>query len=83
MHINLTVGGALADFLPAEHTGNRARIAMSDNATVAELLEHLGIQTTRRLLIICNGNVVPPSDRTTTVLHNDDQLSLMPPITAG
>ena len=83
MHIELTVGGALADYLPAGHSGNRVRIALSDGSSVADLLANLNMPAAQRLLIICNGQVVPSADRITTVLADEDQVSLMPPITAG
>lgn len=83
MPIEITVGGALTEFLPSGSTGNTFTVDCSPSLSLAELIASLHISQNQRMLVILNGGVVQPTAFEQTRMHDGDTLALMPPIAAG
>ncbi|MFK7852796.1 MAG: MoaD/ThiS family protein [Granulosicoccus sp.] len=83
MHIDVTLGGALVEYLPEGHQGNRLKLSLVTGVTLADVLNDLGISMDQRMLVILNGTVVHAENFTQAKLNDEDKLSLMPPIQAG
>jgi len=81
--IDLTLGGALVEYLPSDSKGNQVRLEVPDKSTVAQVLTSLGVPANARMMVICDGNVVSPDEFVTTGLGPDAKLSVIPPIQAG
>lgn len=61
---------------------NGDEVEVGDGATVADLLEHLGLG--KRLVVVeRNGDPVPRSERATTELHHGDRLELVRAVAGG
>ncbi|MFK7997204.1 MAG: MoaD/ThiS family protein [Granulosicoccus sp.] len=83
MRIEITLGGALIEYLPQNKSGNRFTFSNDSSLSVADLLSTMGVKTDQRLLTILNGQIIQPEAYKTTLLNDGDGLSLMPPIVAG
>ena len=61
---------------------NGDEVVVDDGATVADLLDQLGLG--KRLVVVeRNGQPVPRADRATTVLHDGDRLELVRAVAGG
>lgn len=83
MTLNVKFGGPLVRFKPKDTKGNLTIVDCNDGQTITTLLDKFEIPSEQRLLVILNGAVVPTDAYSATVLTDDDDLSLMPPIQAG
>lgn len=85
--IHLVAAGALASQLPpvagTEEASGKRRVETAVGQTISGLLEELGMDPARPLLIIVAGSVVTIDERPATILNDGDTVSLSPPIRAG
>ena len=85
--IDLTLGGALVEYLPASgdasNKGNQTRLEIDEGSSVADVLGTLGLPQDARMMVIVDGNVIPPDDFVTTSFQPGSKLSVIPPIQAG
>ena len=61
---------------------NGDEVEVADGATVADLLEQLGLGT-RLVVVERNGEPVTRADRATTALHDGDRLELVRAVAGG
>ena len=83
MKITLKTSRPLAKYLPSGATGNRAELKLDDGATALDVVARLGMPPETNYLITLNGAIVPMSQRETTTLSDDDELSILPPLKGG
>ncbi|MBX2879917.1 MAG: MoaD/ThiS family protein [Granulosicoccus sp.] len=83
MQVSITLGGALAQYLPGGIQGNTLPHDCSEGATLATVLSDLGIPSDKPMLIIVNGELVPAENYAEALLADGDTLSVVPPIQAG
>lgn len=81
--VQVKLGGAMVQYAPADHPGSRHVFNLEKETTVQDLLDRLQVPAEQPLMIILNDAMVARPDYATTVLANDDNLALMPPIQAG
>jgi len=81
--LKVKFGGPLVRFKPESAIGNTAIIENVAGLTLTDLLKTFGIPEDQRLLTILNGSVIPVETYSVTLLSENDDLSLMPPIQAG
>ena len=79
MQVNIRAGGAIAEHVP----GGSTTLEISDNASLANVIEQLGIPSDKPLMVIVNDGLIPAANYATTLLAQDDKLSLVQPIQAG
>jgi len=79
MQVKIKAGGAITEYVP----GGSTVLDIADDANVANVVEQLGIPNGKPLMIIVNDDLIPASKYETTLLAQDDRLSLVQPIQAG
>jgi len=79
MQVTIKAGGAIAEYVP----GGSTTLELATDANVATVIEQLGIPSDKPLMVIVNDDLIPASDYITTLLSQDDKLSLVQPIQAG
>ncbi len=87
MKIRVKLGGRLKDYLPptGSDAGNGlAELLTSSNITVAEAMMRLRIaEDTNELLVIVDGENIPPSQRAGYALLDGQLLNVLPPLKGG
>jgi thiamine biosynthesis protein ThiS len=83
MNVTLKLYASLADYLPADARLNQVRIELSDDSTIAAVIERYGLPQRLTHLVLVNGVFVPPSERAGTRLRDGDHLAIWPPIAGG
>ncbi|MFK8080031.1 MAG: MoaD/ThiS family protein [Granulosicoccus sp.] len=83
MNVEITLGGALIQFLPEGKSGNCFTYSTDAPMSLSALLSQLGVGPNQRLLTILNGQVIHAKSFADTTLCDGDALSLMPPMAAG
>jgi len=81
--VNIKAGGAMVQYMPDTASANNAAIQCDAACSVKQLLLNLGIPDEQPLMIILNDAMVARPDYQSTLLADNDTLSLMPPIQAG
>ncbi len=79
MQVNIKAGGAITEFVPS----GSATLDVVNDASVATVIEQLGIPSDKPLMVIVNDDLIPAANYATTLLAQDDKLSLVQPIQAG
>lgn len=84
MRVTLKLYATLTDYLPAAaRRDNLVQLDVDESATIASLVEPLGLPPRLVHLVLVNGVYVPPAGRATHVLHDGDALAIWPPIAGG
>ena len=79
MRITVTLHATLRKFLPAGSANNSAVIEVPEGATVADLIDRLGIPPGRTKMIVSGDDHLEP----TTVLRDGQPVNLFPPLAGG
>ncbi len=83
MKIKVKLGGRLKEYRPNSADGIE-ELTTSPFITVAEVLKRLRIsEDTDELLIVINGENVPPSERAGFFIEEDSMVNIMPPLKGG
>lgn len=77
------MSGPVARYLPPDARDGRAEYDLPDGASVAELMDRLGIPGGGKHLVIVNDTAVPQAERQRHVLGDGDRLSIVPPLKGG
>jgi sulfur carrier protein ThiS len=84
MKIVFKLYASLTQYLPAEaRYDNRVPLDLPEGSTVAQVIEPFGLPQKLVHLVLVNGVYVPPDQRLSHVLKNDDVLAIWPPIAGG
>ncbi len=83
MQINLKLGGPLVKYSPSDPPKNNPVIEVDTNSTVQSVLQHLKVPDGQAVMVILNNSMVTRPDYASTLLSQNDELSLLKPITAG
>ena len=71
--------GAMRDYLPSQDSGNRAEIEVDEGASVADVVRALGAPD-----LLVHAVLVGDEPATTSrVLHQGEEITLMPHFTGG
>jgi len=81
--VNVKAGGAMVQYMPKTAPANSTTIECAVACSVKQLLINLGVPDEQPLMIILNNAMVARPDYESTILVNNDSLSLMQPIQAG
>lgn len=82
MKIRLRLFATLQEYLPAG-SGSEMPLELPDTATVADVLDTVGIPRNLAHVLFVNGRHVLRPDIATRGLHDDDVLSVFPAIGGG
>ncbi len=83
MKIKLKTGGLLGEYLPPGSATIRGEIEVEEGATPVDVMQQLGMPMDRTYLTGVNGEIITKDNRSTRVLIDGDELSLMPPLKGG
>lgn len=84
MKITVKLYAGLGRYLPAGAKDNVATMEMGEGeATPAAVIQRLNVPTRHCHLVLVNGHFVPPSERATRRLAEDDVLAIWPPVAGG
>ena len=84
MQVTLKLYASLADHLPPEaRRNNRMPLELPAGTTIAEVIGAQNLPPKMCHLVLVNGHYVPPAERATRALRNDDELAIWPPIAGG
>ena len=83
MKIKIKLYAMLSQYLPADSSNNQFNIIIPKGETIQSLLDRLRLPGEMCHLVLINGHYVYPSNRTTQVLSDGDNLAIWPPIAGG
>lgn len=83
MTVSIKLGSALNDYRPAQETSQTFTLERPAGNTVSDIIVSLNIPDEQMLLVLVNGSIVPKKQRSATILADQDQVSIMPPLYAG
>lgn len=84
MKITVKLYAGLGRHLPAGAKDNAATIEMDEGAaTPAAVIQRLNVPPGHCHLVLVNGHFVPPGERATRRLGEDDVLAIWPPVAGG
>jgi sulfur carrier protein ThiS len=84
MKVTLKLYASLTSCLPPERrTSNFVVIEAPDGSTIAQIVEPFGLPPKSVHLVLVNGHFVPPEERASRALVENDVLAIWPPIAGG
>jgi sulfur carrier protein ThiS len=84
VQVTLKLFASLVDHLPTEaRNTRRLPMTLPAGTTVGDVIDQRNLPPKLCHLVLVNGVYVPPAERATRVLHDDDELAIWPPIAGG
>jgi sulfur carrier protein ThiS len=84
MKITFKLYASLTEYLPpAARRDNRVELEVAPDATIAQIIEPLGMPPKLVHLVLVNGKYIEPEARMSTTLNEGDVLAIWPPIAGG
>jgi len=83
MRITVKTAGLLSKHLPPGSRGSSAQIEVADDASPRDVIAALGLPPDENYLVSLNDTIVPPSERASRKLAENDRLAILPPLKAG
>ncbi len=83
MKITLKLFASLGQYLPEGAQRNVIEIDVADNATPSQVIREYRVPKDMAKLVTRNGVYVPPADRDTEGLKENDELAVWPPVAGG
>ncbi len=83
MKITFKLFATLSDYLPAQKKGNIVDLDISDETTIAEIVQQFNLPLQLVHLVLVNGHYIKPEDRDCHVLKENDVLAIWPPVAGG
>jgi sulfur carrier protein ThiS len=73
----------LMRYLPANARQQSIRVEMPEGSTIYQLMERFQVPREQAHLVVCNGLFIPPSQRDSYQLQDQDVIALWPPVAGG
>ncbi|MEJ2393899.1 MAG: MoaD/ThiS family protein [Candidatus Thiodiazotropha sp.] len=73
----------LMRYLPANARQQSVHVEMPEGSTIYQLMERFQVPQEQAHLVVCNGLFVPPSQRDSYQLQDQDVIALWPPVAGG
>ena len=84
MKITFKLYASLTEYLPpAARRDNRIELDVAADATIAQIIEPLGMPPKLVHLVLVNGKYIHPEERLSATLVEGDVLAIWPPIAGG
>ena len=83
MRIKVKTGGLLGQHLPEGSERNRAELDIDEGSGPLDVMRLLGMPEEDSYMIILNEEIVPTAQRPETVLRENDELGIFPPLKGG
>lgn len=79
MKVLVKLFSVLREFVPDYNPEKGVKTELPDGATVADLLNHLGIPMSKVPVVACDGRVL----QTTDTIHDDSTIHIFQPVAGG
>jgi sulfur carrier protein ThiS len=84
VHVTLKLYASLIDHLPPEvRNTHRLPLTLPAGTTISEVIGRQNLPLKLCHLVLVNGVYVPPAERATRALDDDDELAIWPPVAGG
>jgi thiamine biosynthesis protein ThiS len=83
MKVAFKLFATLTDYLPAGRKGNVLALDVDAGTTVQALIDRYQVPPKMAHLVLVNGVFIPPSERATHALKENDELAVWPPVAGG
>ena len=74
---------SLSEFLPPGAKYNAVEVKLAKGTTIAAALADMNVPEGMCHLVLLNGIFVPPGQRASTAISEDDVVSVWPPVAGG
>lgn len=81
--IEIKLYAMLRDRLPPGSRGVTGHLPIESGATIAGILDRLGVPTDWRQLVVLNDSEIPADRWAETAVRDGDRLAVFPPIAGG
>ncbi len=83
MKIAFKLFATLTDYLPPARKGNVLALDVDEGTTVQEMIDRYQVPEKLAHLVLVNGVFIPPGQRRTHALQENDELAIWPPVAGG
>jgi molybdopterin synthase sulfur carrier subunit len=83
MKVRIKLYAMLGDYLPSHAKKNEADVKFAEGTSISAMLSSLGVPLEQCHLVLVNGVFVPPSERDSQSVVEDDALAVWPPVAGG
>ena len=83
MQVSVKLFGGLRQFLPAGSSFNSCQLTISVGSMLEEVLAMLPIPVSKAYLVIINDEKINRNDYASTLVQENDEIVLLPPIKGG
>lgn len=83
MKVAFKLFATLTDYLPPERKGNVLTLEVDEGTTVQALIDRYRVPEKLAHLVLVNGVFIPPGQRASLILKEQDELAVWPPVAGG
>jgi sulfur carrier protein ThiS len=82
-HLTFKLYASLGQYLPAGAVDNKATIELTQDESLADLIERFDLPVRLVHLVLVDGVFVPPEDRAARILQDGETVAIWPPVAGG
>jgi sulfur carrier protein ThiS len=82
-HLTFKLYASLGQYLPAGAVDNKATIELTQDESLADLIERFDLPERLVHLVLVDGVFVPPEDRAARILQDGETVAIWPPVAGG
>ena len=83
MRIKVKLFGALRQYLPAGSSFNSCELTLAADSSLAQVLAKLPVPASKPYLVIVNDEKLQADQFESSIVQEDDEIVLLPPIKGG
>jgi len=82
-HLTFKLYASLGQYLPAGAVDNKATIELTQDESLADLIERFDLPERLVHLVLVDGVFVAPEDRAARILQDGETVAIWPPVAGG
>lgn len=82
-HLTFKLYASLGQYLPAGAVDNKATIELTQDESLADLIERFDLPVRLVHLVLVDGVFVAPEDRAARILQDGETVAIWPPVAGG